>query len=24
LRKLNYELRWRGKAVDPAARSLIG
>jgi len=24
LRKLNYELRWRGKAVDPVARSLIG
>jgi hypothetical protein len=24
LRKLNYELRWRGKAVDPVARGLIG
>jgi hypothetical protein len=24
LRKLNYELRWRGKAADPVARGLIG
>lgn len=24
VRKLNYELRWRGKAVYPIARSLIG